>query len=198
MGKSFNRLIGLGIIVFLFFTFSNFNNVSDIVEAIKESVDTTRFENPVFENTENIQKAVITDVVDGDTIKVYFDGKEETVRLLLIDTPETVKPNTPVQPFGEEASDYMKRRLIKDTVVELEFGIEERDKYNRLLAYVFKDGDFINEELVKEGLARVAYVYEPNTKYLDVLKQAENEAQKKKIGIWSIDGYVTDKGFNYE
>ena len=198
MGKSFNRLIGLGIIVFLFFTFSNFNKVSDIVEAIKESVDTTRFENPVFENTENIQKAVITDVVDGDTIKVYFDGKEETVRLLLIDTPETVKPNTPVQPFGEEASDYMKRRLIKDTVVELEFGIEERDKYNRLLAYVFKDGDFINEELVKEGLARVAYVYEPNTKYLDVLKQAENEAQKKKIGIWSIDGYVTDKGFNYE
>lgn len=198
MGKSFNRLIGLGIIVFLFFTFSNFNNVSDIVEAIKKSVDTTRFENPVFENTENIQKAVITDVVDGDTIKVYFDGKEETVRLLLIDTPETVKPNTPVQPFGEEASDYMRRRLIKDTVVELEFGIEVRDKYNRLLAYVFKDGDFINEELVKEGLARVAYVYEPNTKYLDVLKQAENEAQKKKIGIWSIDGYVTDKGFNYE
>lgn len=137
-------------------------------------------------------------VIDGDTFKAEFsNGEVETIRLLLIDTPETVSPNVPEQPYGKEASDFLKRHLIRHSVVEIEKGIEERDKYNRLLAYVWRDGKNINKALLEEGLARVAYIYEPNTKYLNEFKRAERKAKEERKGIWSIDGYVTEKGFNY-
>lgn len=192
--KLINKLIALCVTLFLFFTFSNFKSIDDIVQFIS-SLNTNQ-EKITDEN--NREKAVVNKVIDGDTIKVEFKaGEYETIRLLLIDTPETVSPNVPEQPFGKEASDFMKQTLIKDTVIEIERGIEERDKYGRLLAYVWKDGKNINEELLRQGLARVAYVYEPNTKYLDEFKKAEQEAKEKGIGIWSIDGYVTDQGFNY-
>lgn len=192
--KLINKLIALCVTLFLFFTFSNFKSIDDIVQFI--SSPNTNQEKITDEN--NREKAVVNKVIDGDTIKVEFKaGEYETIRLLLIDTPETVSPNVPEQPFGKEASDFMKQTLIKDTVIEIERGIEERDKYGRLLAYVWKDGKNINEELLRQGLARVAYVYEPNTKYLDEFKKAEQEAKEKGIGIWSIDGYVTDQGFNY-
>lgn len=193
--KTINKIIALSIGLFLFFTFSNFNSIDEVVQSISGSIS----EESTEENdSKSIVKAVVHDIVDGDTIKVELSvGEIETVRLLLVDTPETVKPNTPEQPFGKAASDFMKKTLIKDTVIELEKGIEERDKYGRLLAYVWLDGKNINEELLKKGLARVAYVYEPNTKYLDEFKKAEKQAKEKKIGIWSIDGYVDHNGFNY-
>lgn len=198
--KSVNSLIGIIIALFLFFSFSNFDNVDDVIQFVSGSatpIDEIA-KNRSDENDTHLEKAILSQHVDGDTIKVEFSGgKVETIRLLLIDTPETVKPNTPEQPFGKEASDYMKQRLIKDTVVEIERGIEERDKYGRLLAYVYKDGELINSELLEKGLARIAYVYEPNTKYLDELKKAEKKARDQKIGIWSIENYVTDNGFNH-
>ncbi|MFD2658493.1 thermonuclease family protein [Gracilibacillus thailandensis] len=195
--KFINQIIGLGIVLFLFFTFSNFNSIDDIVQSISGS-NASQVEKVSENEDTNLEKAIVNRVIDGDTIEVEFSGGEiETIRFLLVDTPETVKPDTPEQPFGKEASDYVKKTLIKDTVVEIERGIDERDKYDRLLAYVFKDGKNINKELLSLGLARVAFVYEPNTKYLDEFKKAEQEAKEKELGIWSIDGYVTEKGFNF-
>lgn len=191
--KIINRIIGLCVALFLFFTFSNYNSIGDIVEAF--SVGQPDRNEAV--NESSFEKAIVHKVIDGDTIKVEFSGgKIETVRLLLIDTPESVKPKTPVMPFGEEASNFMKKTLIKGTVIEIEKGIEERDKYGRLLAYVWADGKNINKELLKKGLARVAYV-QSDTKYLEEFKKAEEKAKKERKGIWSLDGYVTEDGFNY-
>lgn len=193
--KNFNQIIALCVGLFLFFTFSNFNSLDDVVQSLS-SIETDI--NSVSQEDNGREKAIVKEIVDGDTFKAEFsNGEIETIRLLLIDTPETVSPKVPEQPFGKEASDYLRKRLIKDTVVEIEKGIEERDKYNRLLAYVWRDGKNINKELLEEGLARVAYVYEPNTKYLDEFKKAESKAKEERKGVWSIDGYVTERGFNY-
>ncbi|MBF8228701.1 endonuclease YokF [Bacillus subtilis] len=134
--------------------------------------------------------------VDGDTIKVTYNGNVDTVRYLLVDTPETKKPNSCVQPYGEDASKRNKE-LVNSGKLQLEFDKgDRRDKYGRLLAYVYVDGKSVQETLLKEGLARVAYVYEPNTKYIDQFKKDEQEAKSEKISIWSKNGYVTDRGFN--
>lgn len=134
--------------------------------------------------------------VDGDTIKVSYNGNIDTVRYLLVDTPETKKPNSCVQPYGEDASKRNKE-LVNSGKLQLEFDKgDRRDKYGRLLAYVYVDGKSVQETLLKEGLARVAYVYEPNTKYIDQFKKDEQEAKSEKLSIWSKNGYVTDRGFN--
>jgi micrococcal nuclease len=193
--KTINKIIATCVGLFLFFTFSNFNSLDDIFQSFSSS----EIEIAANSKEENIrEKAIVKAVIDGDTFKAEFsNGEVETIRLLLIDTPETVSPNVPEQPYGKEASDFLKRHLIRHSVVEIEKGIEERDKYNRLLAYVWRDGKNINKALLEEGLARVAYIYEPNTKYLNEFKRAERKAKEERKGIWSIDGYVTEKGFNY-
>jgi micrococcal nuclease len=140
--------------------------------------------------------AKVERVIDGDTLKINLNGRTETVRLLLIDTPETVHPNKPVEPFGKEASNFTKQTLPKGSSIQVELGIGERDKYGRLLAYVYKNGKMINEQLLEKGLARVAYVYPPNTKHIDEFRDIQSKAQKQAIGIWSIENYVTDRGFN--
>lgn len=140
--------------------------------------------------------ATVTNVVDGDTIDVQFEGSEERIRLILVDTPETKHPQKGVQPFGPEASEFTTSRLSgKD--VTLELGIEERDRYGRLLAYVFLNGENFNERLLSEGLGRVA-VYPPNTEYLDEFRSAEAEAKAAGKGIWSLEDYVTDDGYQEE
>ncbi|WP_431189527.1 thermonuclease family protein [Aciduricibacillus chroicocephali] len=134
-------------------------------------------------------------VVDGDTIKVYYKGKEETVRYLLMDTPESKKPGECIQPYAEKAS-KRNEQLIKSGKLTLEFEKSRTDKYGRLLAYVFVDGKSVQETLIKEGLARVAYVYEPPYKYLNQYEQAQEFAKNKKLNIWSKKGYVSSRGFN--
>ena len=134
--------------------------------------------------------------VDGDTIKVSYNGNVDTVRYLLVDTPETKKPNSCVQPYGEDASKRNKE-LVNSGKLQLEFDKgDRRDKYGRLLAYVYVDGKSVQETLLKEGLARVAYVYEPNTKYIDQFRLDEQEAKSDKLSIWSKSGFVTNRGFN--
>jgi micrococcal nuclease len=140
-------------------------------------------------------KAQVIEVVDGDTFKAKIGDKEETVRLILVDTPETKHPNKPKQPFGEEASNLTGELLTHGTTVELEYDAEQRDKYNRVLAYVYVNGESLQEKLLSEGLARVA-VYPPNTKYQEKFESIQEEAKNKKVGIWSIDGYVTSNGFD--
>jgi micrococcal nuclease len=136
----------------------------------------------------------VVEVVDGDTIKVQMNGKTETVRLLLVDTPESVHPTKPVQPFSKEASQFTKE-LLNGADVELELGIGERDKYGRLLAYVYADGKSVQEALLEKGLARVAYIYEPNTKYVDEYQDIQSKAQKEGVGIWSLENYVQEDGY---
>lgn len=140
--------------------------------------------------------AKVIDVVDGDTIKVQFaDGQKETIRLLLVDTPETKHPDKPVQPFGPEASAFAKDTLLGKNI-EVELDVSERDKYGRLLAYIWIDGKMFNEMLLENGLARVAYVYPPNVKYVDQFRIIQSVAQENEIGIWSIENYAKEDGFN--
>ncbi|ETT89125.1 thermonuclease [Enterococcus faecalis EnGen0400] len=134
--------------------------------------------------------------VDGDTTVLRIDGKERKVCFLLIDTPETVKPNTKVQPFGLEASNRTKELLSTATEITFEYDKGDKtDRYGRALGYIFVDGTLLQKTLVSEGLARVAYVKEPNTKYLEELEKAQEQAKSQLIGIWSIPRYVTERGF---
>ncbi len=136
-------------------------------------------------------------VVDGDTIKVRLpDGKIEDVRFLLIDTPETVNPEKPVQPFGPEASSFTKDLLPKGSKIVIERDHSKTDRYGRLLAYVWIDGKMVNQELLRQGLARVAYVYEPDTRYVKTFEDIELEAKAAKKGIWETEGYATNRGFD--
>lgn len=138
----------------------------------------------------------LVETIDGDTIKIIYNGETKNVRYLLIDTPETNHPRLGAQPFGKEAKER-NRQLVNSGKLTIEFDVGERvDKYGRLLAYVYVDGKSVQETLLKEGLARVAYVYPPNTRYLDEFRAAEKIAKDKKLGIWSIENYATDSGFN--
>ncbi len=151
------------------------------------------------ENENNQTNATVTRVVDGDTLEVSMNGKTEDVRLLLIDTPETVHPSEPVQPFGPEASQFVKEKLTGETV-RIEVGKEERDHYGRLLAYVFINGETIQEKLLRKGLARTAYLYNDLT-MLDKFHEAQKTARTAGTGVWSIPGYAHvdhNHGYHYE
>lgn len=148
-------------------------------------------------NMNRVVNATVLKNIDGDTLKVKLEnGKEETVRFLLIDTPETKHPRLGVQPFGPEASAFTKKYASEGKKIQLELDVSEREKYGRLLAYVWVDGQMINRLLVEQGLARVAYVYAPNTKYVDYLREFQTKAQANKKGIWSVENYATDNGFD--
>jgi micrococcal nuclease len=138
--------------------------------------------------------AKVLRVVDGDTMQVMFHGKEETIRLLLVDTPETKHPSKPVQPYGPQASDFAIKTLTGQNV-DLEIDVSERDKYGRILVYLWINGKIFNEMLLEEGLARVAYVIPPNIKYVDRFREIEKKAQLAGIGIWSIEDYTREDGF---
>jgi micrococcal nuclease len=127
--------------------------------------------------------ARVTRVVDGDTIEVRLGGREEDVRLIGVDTPETVKPDTPVQCFGERASHFTKRRLTGRRV-RLVFGVERRDIYGRLLAYVYLHGRFFNPILVRRGLAR-SLTIPPNDRFAPRFRRLELVAARAGRGLWS-------------
>ncbi|EPE2272439.1 thermonuclease family protein [Enterococcus faecalis] len=174
------------------------NSLDKLTDSIKSDIHNKLFSDS---SAEEIQKNVripseFVKAVDGDTAKFTVNGTTETVRFLLIDTPETVKPGTDPQLFGKEASEQTKKLLTEATSVEIELDQgQARDKYDRLLAYVFIDGELLQDRLVREGLARIAYINAPSTKYLSELQNSEKQAKNAKYGIWSIDGYATEKGF---
>jgi micrococcal nuclease len=123
-----------------------------------------------------------TRVVDGDTIIVNIDGRKERVRLIGVDTPETKHPNKPVEYFGREASAFT-THMVEGKKVNLEYDWQRRDKYGRLLAYVYlEDGTFLNAEIIKQGFG-FAYTRFP-FKYLDEFRRYEREARKAYKGLW--------------
>jgi micrococcal nuclease len=126
--------------------------------------------------------AYVTRAVDGDTIEVRIDGQLEDVRYIGVDTPETVKPGAPVQCFGHRASDF-NRRLAEGQRVRLVFGVERRDVYGRLLAYVYIGHRFVNAELVRRGLARTLTIA-PNTLHSALFERLELGAARAGRGLW--------------
>jgi micrococcal nuclease len=121
-------------------------------------------------------------VVDGDTAVVSIDGRSEYVRYIGIDTPESVKPDTEPECFSYRASNE-NRRLVEGRSVELEFDRELYDRYDRLLAYVRLDGQLVNEELLRKGLATTLTI-PPNDRYADEFSALEDEARNSGMGIW--------------
>lgn len=140
-------------------------------------------------------------VVDGDTVNVIDDsGEELKLRLLLIDTPETVHPNKPVEPYGKEASARLTELLNAADQLYIEYDSGDKtDHYDRHLVYLYADDVSVHEVLLKEGLARVGYIYEQQ-RYLSEFRAAEQYAKDRGLGIWSIPGYVNEggEGFNSE
>ncbi|WP_434120579.1 thermonuclease family protein [Salinicoccus roseus] len=140
-------------------------------------------------------------VVDGDTVNVIDDsGQELKLRLLLIDTPETVHPNKPVEPYGKEASARLTELLNAADQLYIEYDSGDKtDHYDRHLVYLYADDVSVHEVLLKEGLARVGYIYEQQ-RYLSEFRAAEQYAKDRGLGIWSIPGYVNEggEGFNSE
>ncbi len=119
-------------------------------------------------------------VIDGDTV-VLSNG--ERVRYIGMDTPELYHPRKPVQFYAREAMEF-NRRLVEGKRVRLEFDLERRDKYGRLLAYVYlPDGTFVNAELVRQGYAQLL-TFPPNVKHVDLFRKLQTEAREANRGLW--------------
>jgi micrococcal nuclease len=126
--------------------------------------------------------AAVTRVVDGDTVEVRFRGRTIDVRLIGIDTPETVDPTQPVGCYGKAASNFTTARLLGERV-GLEFDVEHTDRYGRTLAYVWTGGRLFNEVLVRQGFASVS-TYPPNVTYVDRFLVAQRVAREQERGLW--------------
>ena len=130
--------------------------------------------------------AQVVRVIDGDTIEVSIAGQDEDVRYIGIDTPETVKPGTPVQCYGPQASEE-NHRLVDGRRVRLVFDRERRDVYGRLLAYVYTEGGgrarFVNAILVRDGYARTLTI-PPNTAHVGELGRLAARAGRAGRGLW--------------
>ena len=126
--------------------------------------------------------AEVTRVVDGDTIEVDLGGETEDVRYIGVDTPESVAPGEPVECYGKTASRF-NTRLVEGERVRLVFDAERRDRYGRLLAYVYAGPVFVNAELVRRGYARTLTI-EPNTDRADQFARLEQAAGGSGRGLW--------------
>ncbi|OXS77914.1 thermonuclease family protein [Domibacillus enclensis] len=162
--------------------------------ALETEKEIVKEEASVAEETSKLVSAKVLSVTDGDTIKVDLNGKEESVRLILVDTPETKHPQLGKQPLGDEASAFTTEQL-SGKEIQIEPGVEERDRYGRLLAYIYVGDKMFNKTLIEKGLARVA-VYPPNTEYLDELETAQATAKEQGIGIWEVENYATEDGYD--
>lgn len=162
---------------------------------------------------QNFEIATVSKNIDGDTIKVKFSNddingnyknSEQTIRLIGVNTPETVKQNSPVEPYGKEASDFTKSTLKVGTKIYLEKDIGDTDKYNRLLRYVWLDipndsssneelkSKMFNSILLDEGYAQIMTI-QPNVKYQDYFLNLQKNARQNQKGLWSLDVYKNEK-----
>ena len=124
--------------------------------------------------------------VDGDTAKFIINGEVKTVRFLAIDTPETVHPSVEEEAYGKTASEYTCDKLTNAKKIILEYEeSNKKDKYDRLLAWVWVDNELLQDNLIKLGFAEVAYIY-GDYKYTDLLKDHQATAEINMTGIWGI------------
>lgn len=128
--------------------------------------------------------AKVERVVDGDTFIAAIAGRNERIRLIGVDTPETVDPDRPVQPYGKEASNFAKH-MLNGRTVRLVGDVEARDRYGRLLAYVWlPDGTFWNALLAAEGYAQLITI-PPDVTYAGLFRRLVDEARSANRGLWS-------------
>jgi micrococcal nuclease len=153
----------------------------------------------------NSVQTTVDRVVDGDTIEVKYQGKKEHVRLIGVDTPETVHPSKGVQPYGPEASNFTKKSLT-GRQVWLEFDVEARDQYGRLLAYVWtapplsdeagdkdiRDGMF-NAALLLQGFGQML-TFPPNVRYVERFREYQTEARDHSRGMWRLSASQSPSG----
>lgn len=177
MSKKFVQV--LAIVVFVCFLVVVAVNVIQYVNASGSKVS----------NSINIDENVyypVTKILDGDTIKVKVNSKTITVRMLGIDTPETVDPRKEVQCYGKEASDATKGLLSNNKVsLHLNPNREVSDKYGRYLAYVYlEDGTFVNEYLIENGYAK-EYKYGKSYSERDNFRNVEIKARNSNLGLWA-------------
>lgn len=142
-------------------------------------------------------KGKVLHIKDGDTIEVNVKGQKQTVRLLLLDTPESVSQKIPPQKMGKEASFFLKKQLDGKSVTLVYDQGPKEDKYGRKLAYVFCNGIHINELMAKSGYGIIAYISKPNTTLLPEMLEAEKEAKETRAGVWNIKGFVDEKNRHY-
>lgn len=147
------------------------------------------YRGPVQQAIQSAPQAVasdytVTETIDGDTIKVKMGDKIETIRFIGVDTPETHDPRKPVQCYGPEASAFTKQLLLhKQVRLEADPNDSDRDKYGRLLRYIYVGDTLINQELIKQGYG-FAYVVFPFTRKTDFV-ETENSARAQGVGLWS-------------
>jgi micrococcal nuclease len=131
-------------------------------------------------------EASLVKVTDGDTIVVRLNGKRERVRLIGIDTPETRHSPRGPEPLADEATAAL-RRLLANANILLRFDAEERDRYGRLLAYVYThDGEFVNAAMLREGWARPLRI-PPNVRHAKAFERIAADARRRDAGIWAIE-----------
>ncbi|MFQ5961282.1 MAG: thermonuclease family protein [Candidatus Methylomirabilales bacterium] len=136
------------------------------------------------EAPKSVLSVQVVGVVDGDTIQVCcINERREKVRHIGINTPETKHPKKGVEYFGKEASEA-NRKLVEGNTVRLEMDVQQRDRYGRVLAYVYlEDGTFVNAWLVEHGFAQVMTI-PPNVRYQDLFLELQQEAREAKRGLW--------------
>ena len=144
-----------------------------------------KIENDYDGDTNKIEVELV-EAVDGDTAKFKMNGKQITVRFLGINTKETVHPEIGEEEWGKEASDFTKEKLKNATKIKLEFdsSADEKDKYDRYLAWIWIDDELLQNLLVENGLAET-YMLQNNYKYAGMLQESEEIAKNNKLGIWS-------------
>lgn len=129
-----------------------------------------------------MEETYVKRVVDGDT---FITGNDERVRLIGIDAPESVKPDTLPEPYGPEASAYVKE-LLEGKTVYMDVDVSDTDRFDRLLRYIYlADGTFVNEKLLEEGYARHV-VFPPDVAFEARLRDAENRAKSDGEGLWGL------------
>ena len=135
--------------------------------------------------TENKVLVRILAVIDGDTVDIKLDGRTERVRLIGVNTPETKHPTKPIECFGPEASAYMTQLLPKGTDVRIERDTEARDRYGRMLLYLYRNSDnlFINLDLISRGYGTPMSI-EPNTFHRNEFVHAAALAEASNVGLW--------------
>ena len=129
-----------------------------------------------------VLEATVVRIVDGDTIHVRIGTRIEKVRYIGINTPEVHHPSRGEEPGGREASE-LNRRLVTGKHIRLELDVQERDRYGRLLAYVWVGDLMVNAELVRQGYAQVMTI-PPNVRYQDLFLKLQRDAREAGRGLW--------------
>ncbi|MGL6225320.1 MAG: thermonuclease family protein [Thermoguttaceae bacterium] len=171
--KTIPNAIGFILVLLLGFLFAKCTYIPVDPAGLEE----TRNETVLSEQIRKVLRCV-----DGDTIIL---DENERVRFIGVDTPETKKPNTPVQPFGPEASEFTKKAIEQNqNTVRLVYDGDLKDKYGRTLAHVYLGNTLLNEELLRSGLAKAQLQYRFSSEMKERYRRAEEEAKQAKRGIW--------------